>query len=190
MHSSTHEDKTFEKVVYAETKVSGTEFQNCTFLKCDFSNAEFLNNRFVDCTFEASNLSMMKLGGSTLNNIVFKECKIIGVNFSECDDFLFQVRFEHCTLDYASFMGKKMTKTKFIKTTLKEVNFIRANLSGALFQETDLSGTFFNGTDITSANFSTAFNYNIDPELNIIKKASFSMHGLHGLLHKYNIKVV
>jgi uncharacterized protein YjbI with pentapeptide repeats len=186
----TYEDQTFERVIYGETKVNWTEFQNCNFIKCDLSNSDFCNNRFIDCTFEGCNLSMVKLGGATLNNMVCKDCKVIGVNFGECDDFLFQVRFENCTLDYTSFMGKKMTKTRFIKTSLKEVNFAQANLSGSIFQESDLSNAVFNGTDISSANFSTAFNYSFDPELNIVKKAVFSMDGLPGLLFKYNIKII
>ena len=190
MAFTTHEDQTFEKIVYTDTKINWTEFQNCTFIKCDLSNANFCNNRFVDCVFEGCNLSMIKLGGSTLNNFICKDCKVMGVNFSECDDFLFQVKFENCTLDYASFMGKKMNKTSFIKTSLKEANFTQANLAGSLFKESDLSRAVFNGADLSTANFSTAFNYNIDPELNNIKKAIFALDGLPGLLSKYTIKVV
>jgi fluoroquinolone resistance protein len=190
MDGLSHEDKTFEKIVYTGKAIKGREFDNCTFKKCDFSNSDFSLNRFRDCTFEACNLSMMKLEGSTLSNAVFKHCKAVGVNFSECDSFLFSVRFESCLLDYASFMRKKMPKTHFLQTTLKDVSFIQANLSGSLFDETDLAGAIFNETDLTSANLVTAYNYTIDPELNVIKKASFASAGLHGLLARYNIKIV
>lgn len=186
----THEGKTFEKIVYAEKVVKGREFQSCIFNICDFSNSDFSYNKFLDCTFNECNLSIMKFRGSMLSNAIFKNCKILGVNFSECDDFLFTVRFESCILNYASFMGKKMAKTKFIQTDLKDVSFAEANLTGSVFDQTDLTGAIFNNTNLTAANLVTAFNYAIDPQLNIIKKASFSLQDLPGLLTRYNIKIV
>ncbi|CAL1517181.1 hypothetical protein MMC2321_00912 [Chitinophaga sp. MM2321] len=186
----THLDKTFEEITYTGKVIEDREFENCTFKKCDFSDSEFPNNRFIDCTFEACNLSMMKLNGTTLNNAVFTHCKILGVIFTDCHDFLFSVRFENCVLDYASFMRKKMLKTHFIHSSLKEVNFSQANLSNAVFDGTDLSGALFNTTNLTGANFVTAFNYAIDPELNTIKKASFAMQGLPGLLLRHQLKIV
>ena len=185
-----HDNKTFEASTYAEKVIKGSEFHSCIFKKCDFTNSEFLNSKFVDCIFEGCNLSMMKLDGSTLNNAIFKHCKILGVNFTPCQDFLFTVRFESCFLDYSSFMDKKMLKTNFIQTSLKEVSFTRTNLSGSVFDQTDLMNAVFNQTDLTGVNFVTAFNYIIDPELNNIKKAIFSADGLAGLLNKYQIKIV
>jgi uncharacterized protein YjbI with pentapeptide repeats len=98
--------------------------------------------------------------------------------------------FDGCILDYASFMSKKMVKTKFKKTSLKETTFSLANITGSIFDECDLYGTVFNRTDLSSVNFSTSFNYTIDPELNNIKKAIFSADGIPGLLSKYQIKIV
>jgi len=190
MEIVTHEGKTFEKIVYAEKVVKGREFQSCIFNNCDFSNSDFSYNKFLDCTFNGCNLSLMKLHGTTLNNTAFKNCKILGVNFSECDDFLFTVRFENCVLNYASFMGKKMAKTKFVQTDLKEVSFAETNLTGSVFDQTDLTGAIFNNTNLTLANLVTAYNYAIDPQLNIIKKASFSLQDLPGLLTRFNIKIV
>ena len=190
MELSVHDNKTFEKVVYAEKTIKGREFHGCTFIKCDFSNSDFSYNKFVDCIFEDCNLSMMKFNGTTLSNAEFKSCKILGVNFSECHDFLFTVHFDSCILDYASFMGKKMPKTKFAKTSLKDVSFTQANLAGSVFDQTDLLGAVFSQTDLSSANLINAYNYSIDPELNIIKKASFSALGIAGLLTKYQIKIV
>lgn len=133
---------------------------------------------------------MMKLNGSTLNDVKFKNCKILGVIFSDCQDFLFSVDFDACILDYASFMGKKMLKTRFTKSSLKEVNFTQTNLSGSVFDQSDLSGSVFNRTDLSAVNFTTAYNYTIDPELNNIKKAIFSIHGLGGLLARHQIKII
>ena len=35
-----------------------------------------------------------------------------------------------------------------------------------------------------------AYNFDIDPEINMIKKALFSAQGLPGLLSKYQLKIV
>ncbi len=82
-----------------------------------------------------------------------------------------------------------MTKIKFVHTSLKQVVFTNANLFQAVFDHCDLSDAIFNGTDLREADFVTAHNYSIDPELNTIKKAKFSLDGVVGLLAKYAIRI-
>lgn len=186
----TYEDQTFEKLIYAEQCIMGREFQSCTFKNCDLSGTDFSATKFLECTFESCNLSMVKLEKTTLTDVVFKGCKLMGINFSLTQSFMFSASFEDCVLDYSSFMEKKMVKTILKKTTLKEVTFSHAILTGSVFDECDLNGAIFNQTDLTSVNFATAYNYIIEPELNIIKKAIFSAAGLPGLLSSYGIKIV
>ena len=190
MEELLHEDKTFEKLIRPGQKINYREFENCTFKACDFSDGDFSNSRFTDCTFIGCNLAMLKLSHSTLNDVTFKECKLTGINFGACEDFLFTVRFEGCILDYATFQRKKMAKTKFINTSLKGVDFSGATLTGSQFSNTDLERAVFDRTILQEADFSTAYNFDIDPEQNTIKKAKFSQFGLQGLLTKYNLKVV
>src|ERR1700712_2180010 len=95
-----HFEKTFEKITYSDKVIKGREFEKCHFKNCDLSNSDFDHNKFLDCTFELCNLSMMKLRGSTLNNVVFNHCKIMGVNFNDCGKFLFNItEFNNCILD-------------------------------------------------------------------------------------------
>ena len=75
-----------------------------------------------------------------------------------------------------------------IEKTFRDVD-IRADLSYALFEDCDLSGARFENTILEHADLRTTVNYNIDPELNRIKKAKFSMSGLYGLLEKYDIDI-
>jgi fluoroquinolone resistance protein len=190
MEQLTYDDQTFDKLIMAGTVTRSREFQSCTFTNCDFSNSTFAGTKFLDCTFDGCNLSMAKLDSSTLNDVTFKNCKMLGVNFSPCADFLFSVGFDNCILDYSSFLGKKMLKTKFIRSTLKDVTFSQANLSGSSFEGCDLTAAVFNRTDLSAVNFVKAFNYDIDPEINNMKKAVFSAQGLEGLLTKHQLKVV
>ncbi|MFD1256967.1 pentapeptide repeat-containing protein [Mucilaginibacter terrae] len=190
MEQLTYDDQTFEKVIYTGKFITGREFQDCVFKLCNFSDSTFSDNKFLDCTFEGCNLALMKLGNTSLQSVTFKDCKILGVNFHECSDFLFSVEFVNCTLDFASFAGKKMLKTNFSKCSLKETSFIQSILTGSQFHECDMGGTVFNRTDLSSVNFVTAYNYTIDPEINTLKKAVFAEQGLAGLLVKYAIKIV
>lgn len=185
-----HISKTFEKILFSEKVTKGKEFQDCKFIKCDFSNSTFMNSQFIDCTFEECNLSMMKIAGCSLTNAHFMACKILGVNFSECQDFLFSVNFDNCIIDYASFFGKKMPKTTFNESSLKAVNFTRTDLKSSKFTNSNLEGAVFDGTNLSSTDFTTASHFSIDPEQNNIQKASFSVHGLLGLLSKHKLKVI
>jgi uncharacterized protein YjbI with pentapeptide repeats len=65
-----------------------------------------------------------------------------------------------------------------------------AILTGSAFEQCELSGTVFNRTDLGGVDFSTSYNYTIDPELNNIRKAVFSADGIPGLLTKHQIKIV
>ncbi len=160
------------------------------FKQCSFNNANLGNNKFIDCTFEYCDLSLCKLTNSALSNALFKDCKILGVNFHECSDFLFSAEFQKCILDHSSFTGKKMVKTRFESSSLKEAVFTQANLNGSVFKDCDLDRTVFHRTDLTSVNFTSAYNFDIDPDNNTLKKAIFTADGLKGLLTKHQLKII
>ncbi|WP_086936325.1 pentapeptide repeat-containing protein [Chamaesiphon minutus] len=58
-----------------------------------------------------------------------------------------------------------------------------------MFENCDLTDAIFQYTILEKADFRTAYNYSIDPELNRIKKAKFSRSGIAGLLDKYDIDI-
>ena len=189
MEDIIHIGKTFEKVVAIDKKINNREFEDCIFKNCDFLNSDFSFNMFVDCEFIDCNLSMTKLTSTGLKSVHFKNSKLLGIHFHACDDFLFAVHFDECVLDYASFANKKMQKTIFNSCSLKEVTFIGTNLTNAVFENSNLDNAIFNDTQLAGANFTTAYNYKIDPEFNPMKKAKFSTVGIPGLLDKYHIKI-
>ncbi len=190
MNEFLHINKIFEKVIYADTKVNGREFDGCTFKNCDFSNSDFSDNIFIDCEFIDCNLAMMKLRNSSLKSVTFRLCKALGVAFHECADFLFAVTFEDTMLDFSSFTNKKLQKTRFTNCSLKEVSFAGADLTKAVLADCNLDNAIFNSTVLNEADLRSAYNYTIDPEINPMRKAKFSMPGIPGLLEKYDIKIV
>nr|WP_315165837.1 pentapeptide repeat-containing protein [uncultured Flavobacterium sp.] len=189
MESLLHVQKTFEKVNYIDKKISNREFEDCVFKNCDFSNSNFSNNTFMDCEFIDCNLSMTELSSTSLKTVHFRNCKLLGIQFNTCADFMFAVSFQECVLDYSSFANKKMPKTKFNSCSLKEVSFIGTNLMNSVFENCNLDNAIFNETQLAGVNFVTAYNYKIDPEFNPMKKAKFSTQGIAGLLDKYDIKI-
>jgi len=182
-----YEGKTFKNIASKGSRDG--EFENCSFVNCDFSNGVFTSGKFTDCVLTNCNLALAKLGQCQLNDVTFKDCKLLGLNFCDCSDFLFTVKFENCILDYSSFARKKMAKTHFLNSSLRNVDFTDSDLSKAVFANDDLTNAVFNKTTIKEADFLTARNYSIDPEKNNVKKARFSLYGVIGLLNKYDIRV-
>ena len=72
---------------------------------------------------------------------------------------------------------------------MQEVDFTGCDLTASVFTNCDLLRATFDNTILEKADLRTAFNYAIDPERNKIKKAKFSVSGLHGLLAKYDITI-
>jgi uncharacterized protein YjbI with pentapeptide repeats len=102
---------------------------------------------------------------------------------------LFQVSFENCILNFSSFYGVKLKGSKFGNCTLQEVDFTAADLTNVTFADSDLLRSIFVESILERVDFTSAYNYTIDPELNRMKKAKFSLNGLPGLLEKYNIEI-
>jgi len=113
----------------------------------------------------------------------------LGLRFDTCDQFGLALSFENCILNHASFYSTKLKKTRFKDSQLQEVDFSNCDLTQAIFENCDLAKATFNNTNIEKADFRTAFNYSLDPEINKIKKAKFSVSGISGLLHKYDLDI-
>jgi len=183
------EDKKFSKITSTEiAKVQS--FENCSFTACDFGGANFNGKLFIDCVFDDCNLSLANVSDAGLQNIRFKNCKLSGVNFTKTRDFLFEMHFEGCILDNAVFFKKKNKKGTFKDCSMIETDLTEADLTDAKFENCNLNRAFFERTILRGADLSTSYNFIIDPDTNDIKKARFSVHGLQGLLAKYDIKVV
>jgi uncharacterized protein YjbI with pentapeptide repeats len=66
---------------------------------------------------------------------------------------------------------------------------VEADLNSTVFDNCDLLGAVFQNTILEKADFRTAYNYSIDPDINRVKKAKFSASGIAGLLDKYDIEI-
>jgi len=188
MHSHI-EDQTFTKATTDQIKGNNLTYDHCQFIGCDLNNAFLDTLIFIDCTFKDCNLHLAQVNNTGWQNITFKQCKLSGVNFSKSHDFLFEVHFEGCILDNAIFYKKKNKRGIFTDCSMIETDLTEADLTEAKFNNCNLNRAFFSRTILKGADLRSSYNFNIDPDENIIKKAVFSLHGLPGLLGKYDIKI-
>jgi len=183
------EDKTFDKIDFTEHPLPKGEYENCFFINCNFSNSDLSEIKFLDCAFTGCNISLAKLAKTGLGDVKFKDCKMLGLRFDTCNKFGFSIQVDGCNLTNASFYQTKLIKTVFRNTELREMDFTEADLTGSVFDNCNLADTVFENTILEKADFRTSHNFSIDPEMNRVKKAKFSLHGLPGLLDKYNIEI-
>ncbi|HEY0677776.1 MAG TPA: pentapeptide repeat-containing protein [Chitinophagaceae bacterium] len=183
------EDKQFEKIDFSTEPPEIAEYDNCSFVNCNFEKCDLSNISFSDCKFNGCNLTMIQTVKTAFKDIKFNDCKLLGVHFEHCTDFLFAVQFENCILNYSSFFKKSLKKTVFRQSGLQEVDFTDADLSSAVFDKCDLNNAKFENTNLEKADFRSAYNFSIDPALNRMRKARFSMNGLPGLLNKFDIDI-
>lgn len=170
-------DFTVEQI---ERSYESTEFRSCTF-------NDITGIAFTDCLFSSCNMSNAQVAKAKAQDLTFRDCKLIGINFYQMLDFGFSLHFENCLLDYASFDKKKMNKSTFKNCKLHGANFSKADLSKAIMKDCDLADAIFDGTNLSGMDFTTNRNFSIDPQQNLIRKARFAAHGLAGLLTKYEI---
>jgi len=182
-------DQKFEKQDFTGKEFAKADYEGCSFSNCNFSGCDLSNYIFTDCEFNDCNLSSAKTIQTTFGDVKFTACKMMGLHFETCNEFILSVSFENCILSYSSFYKRKVKKIAFASCTMHEVDFTDADLTESIFDKCDLKDAKFENTILEKADLRTAFNYTIDPELNKIKKGKFSFPSAAGLLTKYNIEL-
>jgi len=189
MNNQYIEDKIYEKKDFTTHPPPQADYDYCKFIQCDISNVDLSGCRFTDCEFLNCNLTLAKLNKTVFRDCKFDHCKMNWLVFDSSNDLGLSFNFQHCLLHHSSFYGAKIKKTNFIHCELVEADFTGADLSGAVFDQSILRGTRFEQTNLETADFRKALEFSIDPRVNRLKKAKFSMHGLAGLLEPFGIIV-
>jgi len=174
---------TLSKEIIEEIEFEECQFTNCTFIDCEFKKCKFLNCTFTDCLLSAINLSW-----STINEIKFNQCKVIGIDWTKTQQVR-DLQFIKSEINYSNFSMLRIPDTKIIDCVAKEVDFSETDLQGSDFQNTDLEKSIFNKTNLTKTDFRRATNYFIDVKNNIITKAQFSLPEALSLLQGLNILI-
>jgi fluoroquinolone resistance protein len=189
MSAKYFDSKDYTRIDFTLEGFPGGEYELCTFSDCNFSGCDLSGVVFSECKFSNCNLSLVKTSQTAFREVSIRESKLLGVHFENCNPFLFSIDFDHCTLNLTSFYQLNLKKARFKHCNLAEADFTECNLIHSLFDDCDLSGAVFENTVLENADFRTSYNYSIDPEINRVKKARFSLAGIAGLLEKYGIMI-
>lgn len=189
MHPDYILDQEFKGQIFDDTNTQYKDFENCTFHDCDFTGCSFQTVTFIDCTFFNCNFRETKINYVSLRGVFFTGCDFTNVNFAMTDQVIYEFHFRDCLLDYAKFYALKLKKMQFINCSLIAADFMGSDLTEVLFDNCNLRRAVFIDTVANKADFSTSYDYSINPEKNKLKKAVFATEGLKGLLEKYDIVV-
>ena len=183
------EDKEFNHIDLTTKGLPKGEYENCQFTNCNLSGLDLSGFVFINSRFYGCDLGLIKLHNTILRDIHFKDCKMIGLQFGDTNEFGLTVSFDSCILTNASFYKTKIKKTKFINSKITEVDFTETDLTESIFDHCDLTGAIFSSTNVEKVDFTSSYNYTINPEENKIKKSKHSQSQLGGLLTKFDIKI-
>ena len=183
-------DKSFKGLDYSAKRLPVAEYENCVFEGCDFSNGYLDNQNFMECRFVDCNISNANIVNTQFNDVLFDYCKMMGLKFEESNDFLMDMNFKHSILNLSSLAGLSLKKKYFLDCKLVEVDFTESDLTRAKFENCDLDRAIFHNSILEGTDFSSAYNFNIDPDSNRLKNAVFTSGGLRNLLLKHHLKIV
>jgi fluoroquinolone resistance protein len=187
--NNTNFDIVYDKQDFSINELPKGDYENCSFINCVFANADLSDVNFSECEFRDCDLSLCNMNNTALRTVIFNGCKLLGIMFDKCNEFLFSVEFENCNLNHSSFYKLRCKKMPFKNCNLLEVDFTECDLSSSTFDHCDLSGAVFRNSILEKVDFRTSHHYSIDPEINRIKKARFSVTGIAGLLDRHDIVI-
>ncbi len=174
--------QTFNHIESTNSRLSHGYFKDCQFTQCQLTEWDLSHSTFVNCVFNACQLSLCQLDQTAFQSVQFIDCQLIGLRFEHCNPFQFSIQAKSCQIMMCSFYKKTINKAQFEGCKIQECDFSESLLKQAKFMDCQLSGSTFMRTDLSEADFSSAYDFLIDPSQNKLKKAKFSRQHLDGLL--------
>ena len=182
------DDRIIDKADDQELQKLGTEFEYVEFRNCTFTNISGIE--FTNCTFTSCNLSNASVANTKMQDLKFNDCKLIGINFSDTNSFGFSAQFNNCMMDYTNFTRRKLIKCSFVNCKLEGSNFSATDLSKSKIERCNLHYAIFSDTNISGLDFTSNYNFTIDPSKNKVKKTKFLSSNLAGLLSHFDITII
>lgn len=183
------DSETIEHVQFQTNPLYNKDFSRCTFRFCDFTSAELGAYEFSDCRFEACNFSNTVLAGSRILDPVFLECKLAGLAFYTLKQLAFTFIARTCTLINCNFSDVQSRKSILTACSIKDSDFVNADFQAADFSGSEFSGCVFHNVNLKKTDFTGAYGYEINPQTNDVRRATFSMPHVVGLLSGLDILI-
>lgn len=117
-----------------------------------FESLHAEGSSLVSIIFDSCDLSNAKIGCSSVHQIVFKNCKLIGTDFSESS--IQNVIFDTCDMSYSNFSLSKMRyvkikDSKLMGSSFNEVKMQKIVLCESLFTECEFLHTSLKDIDFS-----------------------------------------
>ncbi|MEZ4470590.1 MAG: pentapeptide repeat-containing protein [bacterium] len=135
----------------AFTTAGPAEFYGCTFVGCAWPDAQTTRWILEGCRFESCDLSLWRPVGCTFADVAFRECKLVGVEWTAVSPLRFEARFDACDLSLGRFSGLDLTHARFTDCRLREADLASVNLRRAALGGSDLEGAALEGADLRDA---------------------------------------
>lgn len=192
--TSEYWSETFKDMELPGAVLANREFESCAFTGCDFSNITFDHCKFIDCTFSQCNLSVADLGYSRLLDVIFHECKLVGINWTRASwpsmGLHSPLQFYKSILNDCSFFGLAMQELVMEECKVQQADFREGDFSRSRFSYTDFTGSLFGKSNLTEADFSEATAYDIDVYQNTLTGAKFTRYEAVRLLESLGLELV
>ena len=188
-----YEDRNFERLRLDHAQIDSASFLDCQFTGCSLVEAVLSACRFQRCSFVDCDLSLVEISGSQFASVVFEASKLVGVDWTRAHRPEHTLgkpfKFIDCMLNHGTFIGLDLQGVEITDSLVHEVDFRETNLSEAVFSGTDLQGSLFLDTDLRTADLGSARNYQINPAINKLGGARFSLPEAISLLYALDIEL-
>ncbi|ARK55364.1 pentapeptide repeat-containing protein [Burkholderia pseudomallei] len=185
--------KEFSGLKFPNVFLSSKVFEECEFSGCSFSGARFHGCKFVECTFRCSDLSNINVERSRFREVIFEECKIIGVDWSKAEWSRIavsgQMIFKKSVVNDSSFFGLRLPELTMEECKVHAVDFRGGDFSESNFSYSDFAESMFGKTNLSGADFREAVNYGIDIRDNMLKGAKFTRYEAVRLLEGFGFEL-
>jgi uncharacterized protein YjbI with pentapeptide repeats len=131
-------------------------------------------------------MSMLQVTDSRFIDARFERSKMLGIDWTRAAR-PHGIAFQSCNISHSVFVELGLKGLELVESVAREVDFSGTNLTKAQLSQTDFLGSRFVHTDLSGADLSRAVNYSIDPTVNRIKKAVFSLPEAMSLLSAFDI---
>lgn len=183
-------EKIFDTVNFNQNSLLNNEYSGCVFKSCDFTDTTLTNVQFFECEFVHCNFTMTKFHKTGFKDCTFRGSKLVGINFGECNKFMFSADYYECVINFCFFDNNNIKETIFENCIIEETTFNNSDLSEVIFENCDLDNSVFERCNLTKTDFVSSRNYVFNPDENKIKMTKISVEGAIGLLRRFDLDIV
>ncbi|PMH41392.1 hypothetical protein BCU68_15645 [Vibrio sp. 10N.286.49.B3] len=193
-NNESYYDQVFDKQILSNTRLLSADFEECEFNDCDFSQLELSDCKFLNCQFNRCNFSLATFPNSRLFELVFIECKLVGIDWTRAywanfhNDF--ELTFKRCILTDASFFGLTLNHLTLIECKLHDVDFREGDFSHSTLTFNDFTNSVFMRTNLHAADLSESHHFSLNVLDNNVTKAKINRFEALHLLESLGVELV